>query len=54
VLLGNAFDIIAKIGCAEGSYGMSGETKGPIYKKSYAFAIRIVRLSQYLQKEKKE
>jgi len=33
---------------------MSGEAEGPIYRKSYAFAVRIVRLNQYLEREKKE
>ncbi len=28
--------------------------EGPLKKKSYAFAIRIVKLSQYLQNERKE
>jgi hypothetical protein len=28
--------------------------KGPIYEKSFAFALRIVKLAKYLQEEKKE
>ncbi len=28
--------------------------KGPIHEKSFTFAVRIVKLSQYLQSEKRE
>ncbi|MBU1231528.1 MAG: four helix bundle protein [Proteobacteria bacterium] len=28
--------------------------KGPVYEKSFRFALRIVRLSQFLQAERKE
>ena len=28
--------------------------KGPIYEKSFCFALRVVRLSQFLQVERKE
>jgi len=30
------------------------KNKGPIYEKSFAFALRIVKLAKYLQEEKKE
>jgi len=30
------------------------KSKGPIYEKSFAFALRIVKLAKYLQEEKKE
>lgn len=30
------------------------EGSGPVYRKSYAFAVRIVRLSQFLHRDKKE
>ena len=30
------------------------KSKGPIYDKSFAFALRIVKLAKYLQEEKKE
>lgn len=29
-------------------------TKGPLYMKSFAFALRVVKLAEYLQGEKKE
>jgi len=32
----------------------TGKKKGPIYEKSFAFALRIVKLAKYLQEEKKE
>jgi four helix bundle protein len=32
----------------------TGRKKGPIYEKSFAFALRIVKLAKYLQEEKKE
>ena len=32
----------------------TGRKKGPIYEKSFAFAVRIVKLTRYLQEEKKE
>ena len=32
----------------------TAKRKGPIYEKSFAFALRIVKLAKYLQKEKKE
>ena len=28
--------------------------KGPLWSKSFAFAVRVVKLAQYLQKQKKE
>jgi four helix bundle protein len=32
----------------------TGKKKGPVYEKSFAFALRIVKLAKYLQEEKKE
>ena len=29
-------------------------TRGPVYVKSFAFAVRVVRLSRWLQEEKRE
>ncbi|MBM4422405.1 MAG: four helix bundle protein [Chloroflexi bacterium] len=29
-------------------------SKGPVYEKSFAFALRIVKLAKYLQEEKRE
>jgi len=29
-------------------------SKGPIYEKSFAFAVRIVKLARFLQEEKRE
>ena len=32
----------------------TGRKKGPVYEKSFAFALRVVKLAKYLQEEKKE
>lgn len=32
----------------------TAKRKGPIYEKSFAFALRVVKLAKYLQEEKKE
>jgi len=32
----------------------TAKRKGPIYEKSFAFALRIVKLAKYLQEDKKE
>lgn len=37
-----------------GNNSQPKKNKGPIYEKSFAFAVRIVKLARHLQEEKKE